>query len=184
MADLCICGYHLFSLYMLLQADVRLVTTNAKIFNPPNTLYYVEADKIEAWALDHISKAASTVIEYETDWNIEIERDDEPSADDHEDGAADRGTPMDVGEGTSARARSPSVSTMQTPTHAGGSRRTARGGVGKKPPGALSETLEPDGGLPGAKDGLGAFPPGSDWAELMLALKLKGACDMLNVEIR
>ena len=37
----------------------------------------------------------------------------------------------------------------------------------------ISETLEPDGGLPGSKDGLGAFPPGSDWAKTVLALKLK-----------
>jgi bromodomain-containing protein 7/9 len=38
----------------------------------------------------------------------------------------------------------------------------------------LSESLEPDGHLPGFKDGVGVFPPGSDWAEVMLALKLKG----------
>ena len=38
----------------------------------------------------------------------------------------------------------------------------------------LSETLEPDGHLPGFKDGLAAFPPLSDWAELMVVLKLKG----------
>ena len=38
----------------------------------------------------------------------------------------------------------------------------------------LVRSLEDDGGLPGVKDGLGAFPPGSDRAELMLALKLQG----------
>ncbi|KAH9933690.1 hypothetical protein B0H21DRAFT_759894 [Amylocystis lapponica] len=155
-------------------ADVRLVTANAKTFNPPGTIYYTEADKIEAWALEHIARAASTVIEYETDWNIEIERDDDAAAEDDEDGVQEKGAAMDVDEGASARGRSPSVLSMQTPTQAGGGRRTARGGTGKKPPGALSETLEPDGGMPGAKDGLGAFPPGSDWAQLMLALKLKG----------
>ena len=104
-----------------------------------------------------------------------MERDDEPAAVavDDEDAAAgtpaDRvpGTPMDVDE---SRAGSPSA-------QAGGGRRAR----GKKPPGALSESLEADGGLPGAKDGLGAFPAGSDWAELMLALKLKGerACALL-----
>lgn len=70
---------------------------------------------------------------------------------------------MDVDE---SRAGSPSLISAQW----GGKR-----GKGKKAPGTLSESLEPDGGLPGAKDGLGAFPPGSDWAELMLALKIKGA---------
>jgi len=44
-----------------------------------------------------------------------------------------------------------------------------------KVPKSVSETLQPDGGLPGAKDGLGKFPPGSDMARLMLALKLKGS---------
>ena len=74
------------------------------------------------------------------------------------------GTPMDVDE---SRAGSPSVASALL---AGGKK-----GKGKKGAGTLSESLEPDGGLPGAKDGLAAFPPGSDEAELMLALKLKGA---------
>ncbi|OBZ72828.1 hypothetical protein A0H81_06717 [Grifola frondosa] len=148
-------------------SDIRLLATNAKTFNPPGTIYHAEADKIETYALDHIAKAAASVIEYETDWNIEIENDEEPVAVDDED-TGDKGTPMDVDE---ARAVSPSVaSTQAQPTqHAGGRRARA-----KKQPGTLTESLERDGGLPGAKDGLGAFPPGSDWADLMLALKLKG----------
>ena len=48
-------------------------------------------------------------------------------------------------------------------------RRPGQGGASS----GISETLEPDGGLPGSKDGLGAFPPGSDWAKTVLALKLK-----------
>ncbi|PIL34622.1 hypothetical protein GSI_03401 [Ganoderma sinense ZZ0214-1] len=145
-------------------SDLKLVTANAKTFNPTGSIYHTEADRIESYALDQITKAASTVIEYETDWNIDVEKDDEPVAVDEEDAAgtpADRvaGTPIDVDE---SRAGSPSA--------LGGGKKTK----GKKPPGALSESLEADGGLPGAKDGLGAFPPGSDWAELMLALKLKG----------
>lgn len=124
------------------------------------------------------------MIEYETDWNIEIERDDVPVRGEDDDGTqvqaiGDAGTgeksiSMDVDEG--GRGRSPSVASTHTPVLGqAGSRRAGRGGASaKKPPGALSESLEPDGGLPGAKDGLGVFPPGSDWAELMLALKLKG----------
>ena len=86
--------------------------------------------------------------------------------DDDGTGSVVPGTPMDVDE---SRAGSPSAMSAQV----GG-----RKGKGKKGLG-ISETLEPDGGLPGAKDGLGAFPPGSEWAELMLALKLKGACRVL-----
>ena len=149
---------------------MRLVTSNAKTFNPPGTIYYTEAERIEAYALDHITKASATVIEYETDWNIDVEKDDELVAVDDDDATgtpADRatvpGTPMDVDE---SRAGSPSVVSVQLGT---------KGKKGKKVPGTLTESLEPDGGLPGAKDGLGAFPPGSDWAELMLALKIKGA---------
>ena len=48
-------------------------------------------------------------------------------------------------------------------------RRPGQGGTST----GISETLEPDGGLPGSKDGLGAFPAGSDWAKTVLALKLK-----------
>lgn len=152
---------------------MRLVTNNAKQFNPPGTIYHTEADRIEAWALDHISKASGTVIEYEADWNIDIERDDmRPPNDEDEDQAVDKGTPMDVdGAG---RARSPSVASAHTP--APGTRRAK----GKKQPGMLSETLEEDGHLPGYKDGVGIFPHDSEFSELMLALKLKGRAFILN----
>ncbi|KAF8151531.1 hypothetical protein B0H34DRAFT_132874 [Crassisporium funariophilum] len=153
-------------------SDFRLVTTNAKMFNPPGTIYHIEADRIEVWGLDHISKAASTVIQYETDWNIEIEKDDDLNVDDDEDG--DAATPMDV-DSTSLRERSVSVASQPQP---GPSRRGPRGPYKKQGQNAngngLSETLEADGGLPGSKDGIGAFPPGSDWAKTMVALKLKG----------
>ncbi|KAI1793692.1 hypothetical protein LXA43DRAFT_1000031 [Ganoderma leucocontextum] len=138
-------------------SDLKLVTSNAKTFNPAGSIYHTEADRIESYALDQISKAAATVIEYETDWNIDVEKDDELVAVDEEDVG---GTPAPIDE---SRAGSPSAQT-------GGGKKSK----GKKSPGTLSESLEADGGMPGAKDGLGAFPPGSDWAELMLALKLKG----------
>ncbi|KAG6824668.1 hypothetical protein H0H92_006173 [Tricholoma furcatifolium] len=156
-------------------ADLRLVTSNAKAFNPPGTIYYTEAERIESWALDHISKAAATVIQYETDWNIEIEKDDEAmpvNIDDDED--YDVGTPMEVDDMTPAR-RSPSVSSQ---VQTGATRRGVRGPYKKSAPQApsnkVSETVDAEGRLPGSRDGLGAFPPGSDWAKTMLALKLKG----------
>ncbi|KAJ7457355.1 hypothetical protein FB451DRAFT_1406794 [Mycena latifolia] len=149
--------------------DFRLVTSNAKIFNPPGSIYYTEADKLEVWGLDQISKASSTVIQYETDWNIEIEKDD--FEDDGDDMA------MDAAADTEERSRSPSVS-----LHGGGHpamlRRGPRGPYNKSskenPSANVSEGIDAEGRLPGSKDGLGAFPPGSDWARTMLALKLKG----------
>lgn len=156
------------------QTDFRLVTTNAKIFNPPGTIYHIEADKIEAWGLDQISKSASTVIQYETNWNIEIEGDENIEIDDDN---GDVGTPMDVD------GRSPSiVSQAQPPTGPGAG--TGHGKRGPRGPYKKSGThttnlnakdmIDADGRLPGSKEGLGAFPPGSDWSNMMLKLKLKG----------
>ena len=148
--------------------------SNAKTFNPPGTIYHTEAERIEAWASDHISKAASCVIEYETEWNIDDDRDEDVNVDADEDaaGAAAGGTGRtgSVGPDTPAR-RSPSVLSASVPPI------NRRGGknVAAKKDGAVSETVESDGHLPGFKDGVGVFPPGSDWAEVMLALKLKGA---------
>ncbi|KAF5319224.1 hypothetical protein D9619_008454 [Psilocybe cf. subviscida] len=149
--------------------DFRLVTGNAKLFNPPGSIYHTEADKIEAWGLDHIGRAAPTVIQYETDWNIDVEKDDEAPLDVVDD--EDEAPAMD-------KERERSVSVMSQSQQPGPSttRRGPRGPYkkqGQNPPG-MSETLEPDGGLPGSKEGLGAFPVGSDWAKTMLALKRKG----------
>ena len=73
-----------------------------------------------------------------------------------------------VGPDTPAR-RSPSVLSASVPP----TNRRGRNAAAKKE--GISETLDPDGHFPGFKDGVGVFPPGSDWAERsMLALKLKG----------
>jgi bromodomain-containing protein 7/9 len=81
-----------------------------------------------------------------------------------EDGAAGGGAT--AGPDTPGR-RSPSVGSASVPPP------NRRGKNATKKEG-ISETLESDGHLPGFKDGVGVFPPGSDWAEVMLALKLKG----------
>ncbi|KAI0086056.1 hypothetical protein BDY19DRAFT_895580 [Irpex rosettiformis] len=141
--------------------DVRLVTGNAKLFNPPGTIYHSEAERVEQYAVDHINRAAASVIEYEGDWNIDGQVDEGLATGQ---GGDSRGMSMDV-DGSS-RARSPSVASVQTPV--------PRRGKGKKEPGTVSESIEPDGHLPGYKDGVGVFPPDSHWAELMLSLKLKG----------
>jgi bromodomain-containing protein 7 len=141
------------------------VTGNAKLFNPPTTIYHTEADRIEQYAIDHINRAAASVIEYEGDWNIDGEPEEETEVQGSADGEDTQGTPVDFGG--SSRARSPSASSVQTPV--------ARRAKGKKQPGTVSESLEADGHLPGYKDGLGVFPPDSYWADLMLQLKLKGS---------
>jgi len=74
------------------QDDFRLVISNAKTFNPPGTIYYSEAERIEAWVSDHLTKAASCVIEYETDWNIDVDRDEDVNVDAVEDAAGGRGS--------------------------------------------------------------------------------------------
>jgi bromodomain-containing protein 7/9 len=147
------------------------VISNAKTFNPPGTIYHTEAERIEAWASDHISKASSCVIEYETEWNIDVDRDEDVNVDADEDAAGGAGSGPgrtgSVGPDTPAR-RSPSVLSASVPP----TNRRGRNAAKKE---GISETLDPDGHFPGFKDGVGVFPPGSDWAEVMLALKLKGA---------
>jgi bromodomain-containing protein 7 len=111
------------------------------------------------------------VIQYETDWNIEIEKDDDGTVNVDDDDEYPDATQMDVDE-AGQTGRSPSVAS-QIPQ--GTSRRITRGPYKKAAPSnAVSESIDAEGRLPGSKDGLGAFPPGSDWAQMILALKLKG----------
>ena len=61
------------------QNDFWLVTTNAEMFNPHGSVYYSEANWFETWKLDHIARASAHVIEYEIDWNIDVEQADDGS---------------------------------------------------------------------------------------------------------
>jgi bromodomain-containing protein 7/9 len=157
------------------------VISNAKTFNPPGTIYHTEAERIDGWASDHISKAASCVIEYETEWNIDVDRDGEDvnvniNVDADEDAAAPGlGRTGSLGpDDTHARRRSPSVLSASASVLPVNRRGGGRNAAAAKKEGIVSETIESDGHLPGFKDGVGVFPPESDWAEVMLALKLKG----------
>jgi len=173
---------YIYLIEALLQSDFKLVIKNAKAFNPLGSIYHAEADRIEVWGLDHISKAASTVIQYETDWTIDVEKDDDElpvNVDQDEDDT--RGTPMDV-DGSIHDERSVSVAPSQPAQMS--TRRGPRGQYRREKntsSNALSESLDPDGGLPGSKDGIGAFPSGSGWAKTMLALKLKGNITCIQV---
>ncbi|KAJ8474879.1 hypothetical protein ONZ45_g15800 [Pleurotus djamor] len=159
-------------------ADLKLVTQNAMRFNPPGTIYHTEAQRIESWSLDHIERMAPSVIQHQTDWNLDVEDEVESQQvnidEDDETNFNVPSTPMDVDD-ISKAGRSPSVSS-QPPSNL--TRRTLRAPILKKSTAstttALSESLDSEGRLPGSKDGLGAFPPQSDWAETMLMLKLKG----------
>jgi bromodomain-containing protein 7 len=145
-------------------SDFRLVTSNAKAFNPPESIYHTEADKIETWGLDQISRAASTVIQYETNWDIDVENDDNDINMDEDN------------SNTLANALADPDPSRESSVFLPW-RRTTRAALQQKQSGpATSSTLPEieDGRLPGSKEGLGAFPPGSDWAKVMLALKLKG----------
>jgi bromodomain-containing protein 7 len=150
------------------------VISNARTFNPPGTIYHTEADRIEAWASDHVSKASSCVIEYETEWNIDGDRDEDVNVDADEDHHHAPGGGLGPDTPGGAR-RSPSVlSASVPPINRRGGRNAAAAAAAARKEGIVSETLESDGHLPGFKDGVGVFPPESDWAEVMLALKLKG----------
>ncbi|KAF9488029.1 hypothetical protein BDN71DRAFT_1457773 [Pleurotus eryngii] len=160
-------------------ADIKLVTSNAMRFNPPGTIYHTEAQRIESWALEHIEKATHLVLQHETDWNLDGDNDDDSqqvNVDEDDDAVTHTNpmTPMDVDE-ISRMGRSPSVAS-QLPASL--TRRSLRAPtIVKKSTSStpvISESLDADGRLPGSKDGLGAFPSGSDWAETMLMLKLKG----------
>jgi len=117
--------------------------------------------------LNIIDKARTTVLQYETDWNIDVEGDDENVELEDTYEQAEPSTPIPT---TDSRA-------SYEPTEVEfGLRRRTRAPAQKaesKPP-AVSESVDAEGRLPGSKDGLGAFPAGSDWANMVLALKLRG----------
>lgn len=149
--------------------DFRLVVTNAKTFNPPGTIYHTEADRLEIWGLDHIAKASAHVIEYETDWNIDVEQDEDAALIiDEDDDHVTASTPREIEGSQVAPSPAPSSVPQQY------IKRGPRGPYKKGASMGISEGIDAEGRLPGSKDGVGAFPPGSDWAEMMVALKIKG----------
>jgi bromodomain-containing protein 7/9 len=149
--------------------DFRLVVTNAKIFNPPGSIYHTEADRLEVWGLDHIAKASAHVIEYETDWNIDVEQDEDAALNiDEDDDHVTASTPREIEGSQIAASPTPSSVPQQY------IKRGPRGPYKKGTSVGVSEGIDAEGRLPGSKDGVGAFPPGSDWAEMMIALKIKG----------
>lgn len=149
--------------------DFRLVVNNAKIFNPPGTIYHTEAERLEAWGLDHIAKASAHVIEYETDWNIDVEQDEDAALNiDEDEDHITTSTPREIEGSQVAASPAPSSVPQQY------IRRGPRGPYKKGASAGISEGIDAEGRLPGSKEGVGAFPPSSDWAKMMVALKIKG----------
>ena len=147
-----------------------MVTSNAKAFNPLGTLYHTEASKIEAWGLEQIARASSQVIEFESDWNLDAAPSPEPTE------IVEEPPTTEV----SSRARSPSVMSSV----AGPSAAQLKKSKSKKAFG-VTETWEEGWHLPGFKDGLNAFPPGSEFASVMLELKLRGiVCFRISMPFR
>jgi bromodomain-containing protein 7/9 len=169
---------------------MRLVTTNAKKFNPVGSIYHSEAERIETWAEDQIAKAAVSVIEYETDWRLDVEGDEqeEPLEDDEPPEPAP--APVYEPEPTSPMIDDDLLA-LHAAAIAGGRRPPQRAAVKKielerakeaekekekeksteKP---AENGLDEDGHMPGYKDGIGVFPPDSGWSQVMVELKFRG----------
>ena len=152
------------------QHDFKLVTSNARAFNPPSSLYHTEALRIETWGLDQIAKASAQVIQYEADWTIDVVADVDPTPT-IADNAIVEATPEDA---TPRQGRSPSVLSSAPGSGTNVDKKKSSKTSQKKNSMTVSTSFEPGGRLPGSLDGLGAFPAGSELAEVMLWLKLKG----------
>jgi bromodomain-containing protein 7 len=172
---------------------MRLVTANAKQFNPPGSIYYTEAERIEAWAADQITKAAATVIEYETSWKLDVdgEEEEEPEGEDDHDFPQQPTLAQEHAASPAPMTADDELRALHAAAVAAGRRPPQRAVVKKiemerakelekekekeklaeKP---IENTLDEDGHMPGYKVGIGVFPPDSGWSEVMLALKLKG----------
>jgi bromodomain-containing protein 7/9 len=177
---------------------MRLVTSNAKLFNPPGSIYYTEADRLEHWANDQIVKAATTVIEDGTDYDLNVEGDDVEEEHDEDDNLQSA-LPMTPVQEHSILETSPTAMVMDEDLQAihaaaaypPGRRPPQRAAVKKieqerakdmekeKEKDKLTERvvdneLDDNDHMPGYKFGIGAFPAGDHWNEVMYALKLKG----------
>jgi bromodomain-containing protein 7/9 len=173
------------------QEELRLVTQNAKVFNPPGSIYHTEADRIEAWAAEHVAKAAPTVIEFEADWHVQVDGDDEPNDGSSVDSDEDEDARPPSERATSSAPQDDTLAALHAAALASGRRPPQRAAVKKielerqrelekekekekhaeRP---IDNALDEEGHMPGYKDGVGVFPPHDDWAPVMLALKLKG----------
>lgn len=166
---------------------MHLVTMNAKQFNPPGSIYYTEADRIETWIADQVTKVASTVIEYETDWKLDVDGEEEEEAD-YEDDQDTLVPPLDTVTSPGPSAVDEELRSLHA-VMTGGRRPPQRAAVKKielerakelekekekvidRP---IENTLDEDGHMPGYRVGVGVFPPESGWSEVMLALKFRG----------
>ncbi|KDQ12614.1 hypothetical protein BOTBODRAFT_146615 [Botryobasidium botryosum FD-172 SS1] len=164
-------------------ADFRLVTGNARTFNPPGSIYHSEAARLETWGQEAISKAAALLFDYEEedDVKVDVEADEEP--DDHgvHEGSVKEeyeeiglGNYDDGETGERSVSYPPSTGTPSAAATAAAAQKKRRGPYRSATSTIDEEEMAPGGPLPGASMGVGAFPVGSDWANVTLGLATRG----------
>ncbi|KZT54027.1 hypothetical protein CALCODRAFT_457251 [Calocera cornea HHB12733] len=162
--------------------DFLLVTTNAKTFNPPSTIFHTEAVKLEKYGLDAIKKAQQKLVEAEQQAQVWAEQQAVALAAQHEYDMqhqdevikveSDGEGPEDAPRGLSLEHGSRSVSAAPTPGQAAQMRLGKRRG-GYRPRGA-PKSIDELWKIPGPETGIGTFPYGSDLAGLMLEFEIMG----------
>ncbi|KZO97372.1 hypothetical protein CALVIDRAFT_497648, partial [Calocera viscosa TUFC12733] len=161
--------------------DFLLVTTNAKTFNPPSTIFHTEAAKLEKYGLDAINKAQQKLVEAEK--QAEAWAEDQAAALaaqqvyllEHQDEVIkveSDGEGEDAVRAMSLERGSRSLSAAPTPGQAAQMRLGKRRG-GYRPRGA-PKSIDELWKIPGPETGIGTFPYGSDLAGLMLEFEIMG----------
>ncbi|KAG8969319.1 hypothetical protein FRC03_003420 [Tulasnella sp. 419] len=172
-------------------SDFQLMIDNCKTFNPPPSVYWTEAEKLETAGLDAIAQAAATLMDPTEEQtpapSVKLESRNETPGVDYE-YARDETDINDHGPRSSrpAHLKQSSFSLKQEipmpPTYVQ-STLTGSGVVLNNPKlrGPYRKTVMreqpmvgPDGELPGTSAGVGAYPIGSEFGNIALALEIRG----------
>ncbi|KZV96896.1 hypothetical protein EXIGLDRAFT_642769 [Exidia glandulosa HHB12029] len=153
--------------------DFNLVIDNAKLYNAPGSIYVTEAERIHAFGIDIINKAA-----LQLDYDAPVSFNDQDGSSDSDDGMSDTSaTPAPVASTSTPvprrnRAEQEEADALLAAAIGGATGTLRRLRVRAH---VLKETkTEEDGGLPGSSDGVGAFPRGHGAGELLVNWKARG----------
>ena len=172
-----------------IQADFRLVINNARTFNPPDTIFYKEASRIELVGLDAIAQAAAQAIDMDVEPLPSSDEEDVPvKREETVDVYSSRNPPravknepedVEMQDIPAKRVASivpkpetpstPAYRSFHQPVYQPKGRGPYRKTVMKEEP-----LVGPDGELPGSRYGVGAFPVGSEFGTIALALEIRG----------